>query len=84
MIDSFFEFLYKILPVLHILAGIALLTKGAQRAVAELSTIARCADDRDHLPHEPSLTAEHAESAEKVWFCGLCELCGCFFVMINA
>ncbi len=31
-----------------------------------------------------TLTAEHAESAEKVWFCGLCELCGCFFVMINA
>ena len=27
MIDSFFEFLYKILPALHVLAGIALLTK---------------------------------------------------------
>ena len=27
MIDSFLEFLYKILPVLHILAGIALIMK---------------------------------------------------------
>ena len=25
--DSFFEFLYKILPALHVLAGIALITK---------------------------------------------------------
>src|SRR5206468_375040 len=44
---------------------VTLLTKGTQRSIAELASIARRADHRDDLSHDPSLTAERAELAEK-------------------